>query len=70
MLKDYECFQDTRFTNPDVVNERKVPSCVEDAFEQYYQKGYTMFNKNRLNQIAMGMGDEDDNKSINKEFES
>ena len=51
------------------MNINKEPSCVEDAFEQNYQKGYTTFNKNRLKQITMSM-DDNDNKSNNKGVKS
>ena len=52
LLKDYECFQSTRFTNPDITYQKEnIPACVENAFDEYYEKGSTTFNKNRLKQI-------------------
>ena len=63
LLKDFECFQHTRFTNPDVIHDGLVaPACVEDAFEQYYQNGNTSFNKSRLLQIAKRLETSDRSK--------
>ena len=67
LLKDFECFQHTRFTNPDVMYKERdnIPLCVEDAFNQYYNKGFTTFNKNRLKQIEKNWeSDQDENNKI------
>ena len=40
-----------------------IPLCVEDAFNQYYNKGFTTFNKNRLKQIEKNWDSDQDKKN-------
>ena len=49
MLKEFELFQRTRYTNPDVEFARSgdVPKCVYAAFEEFFETGDTKFNKSR-----------------------
>ena len=50
MLKEFELFQRTRYTNPDIEFGRAgdAPKCVYVAFEEYFENGDTKFNRNRM----------------------
>ena len=49
LLKDFERFQSTRYTNPDA-NYRSglVPQCVLDTFREHFRKGKSKFNEYRV----------------------
>ena len=48
LLKEYERFQRSRYTNPDVFFSGVVPQCVFDTFREHFCKGKSKFNEYRL----------------------
>ena len=49
LLKDYELFQASRFTDPDVEHDVvKLPKCIKDGFTEYYMDGNITFNQLRI----------------------
>ena len=52
-LKEYEKFQSTRYTNPDVEHgDSMIPQCVMNTFKEYIETGKSTFNEQRLSKIA------------------
>ena len=48
LLKYYELFQGTRFTDPEVVYKFKsLPMCIKDAFQENYLTGTPCFDQYR-----------------------
>ena len=53
LLKDFERFVHSRFTNPDAYyKSRVVPQCVLDTFKEHYRTGKARFNEYRLGQLG------------------
>ena len=48
-VKDFEKFQNTRYTNPDVQYKwSTLPQCVLDTFREHFREGQSKFNMSRL----------------------
>ena len=59
-LKNFEIFQSTRYTNPDVLMRwDRVPTCVMDTFKELHCTGVSKFNEYRLQNIENETSEDD-----------